>query len=165
MSNFLRDDGTFAPVTASGAGALAVANNLSELTPSASTARASISAAQSGANTDITSATSLIGKDDLSGEIRAPEAKTYEIILDSQTSRTITKLTTKARVGSAVITPKIGSTTLGGGASTATTSKSSVTHTTSNAMTSGDELSFVVSSVSTDCEDVAFTLWFTKPVS
>lgn len=165
MSNFLADDGTFKSVTGSGGGALATANNLSELTPSASTARANISAAQSGANADITSATALVYTDEISGEIRFPEDKTYVIVLDSKTPKTLTQLSTKTRVGTTTLTPKIGSTTLGGGASSATTSKASVTHSSSNAMSSADTLNFVLSSTSTDCEDLSFTLKYTRTVS
>lgn len=165
MANFLRDDGTFQPVTASGTGALASANNLSELTASASTARANISAAQSGANADITSATALTYIDEISGEIRFPEDKTYVVILSSKTPKTINQLSVKTRVGSTIVTPKIGSTTLGGGASTASTSTASVSHTTSNAMTTSDTLNFVLSSTSSDCEDMSFTVKYTRTVS
>lgn len=165
MSNFLADDGTFKSVTGSGGGALATANNLSELTASASTARSNISAAKSGANSDITSATALSYVDEISGEIRYPEDKTYVVILDSKTSKTLNEVTVKTRVGSTVVTPKIGSTTLGGGASAASTSKASVTHTTSNAMSATDTLNFVLSSTSTDCEDMSFTVKYTRTVS
>lgn len=104
----------------------------------------------------------IVTKDGIHGEIRAPEAKPYVLILDSEIARTITALVVKTRVGTVTVTPKIGSTTMGGGASSATTSKSTVTHSSSNSVSVNDTISFDLSSVSSDCEDLSFSLKFTR---
>lgn len=165
MANFLADDGTFKAVTSSGLGSLTASNNLSELTSTAATARGNISAAKSGSNSDITALTGLTYIDEISGEIAFPEDKTYTIILDSKTAKTITQITVKTSAGTSTVTPKIGSTTLGGGASSAASTKSSVTHSSANAMSVNDTLTFVTSSTSSDCADLSFTVKFTRTVS
>lgn len=109
-----------------------------------------------------TALTTFVTKDGIHGEIRFPESKTYVLILDSEIARTLTALVVKTRVGTVTVTPKINGTTLGGGASSATTSKSTVSHSSSNSVASNDTVTFDLSSVSTDCEDLSFSLKFTR---
>lgn len=96
--------------------------------------------------------------DDIHGEIAFPEDKTYTIILDSKVARTITEVTVKTSAGTATVTPKIGSTALGGGASSAASTKSSVTHSSDNTMAVNSTLTFVLSSTSSDCENLSFSI-------
>lgn len=113
---------------------------------------------------EFTSLSSQTTQNGIHGEIRFPEAKTYTIILDSEMARTIPELVTKTRVGTATATPKIGSTTLGGGASSVTTSKATVSHSSANAMAVHDTLNLVLSSVSSDCEDLSFSFKFSEAI-
>ena len=98
------------------------------------------------------------------GEIRFPEAKDYTIILDSEIARSVTALVTKTSVGTVTATPKIGSTTLGGGASSVTTTKGTVSHSSSNTMAAHDTLKLTLSSVSSDCEDLSFSFKFSEAI-
>lgn len=111
--------------------------------------------------TDWTWATPFL-TDEIDGEIRFPEDGTTTIILDSKIARTITEISVKTSAGTVTATPKIGSATLGGGANSATTTKSTVTHSSANAMSVADTLTFVLSSTSADCERLSFTIKFTR---
>lgn len=102
--------------------------------------------------------------DEISGQFSYPEETTETIILDAKYARTITAISVKTAAGTATVTPKIGSTTLGGGANSATTSKSTVAHSEDNAMAIGDSLTFVISSVSADCQRLSFTIKFTRAI-
>lgn len=102
--------------------------------------------------------------DEISGQFSYPEETTETIILDAKFARTITALSVKTAAGTATVTPKIGATTLGGGASSATTTKSTVAHDDDNEMAVGDSLTFAISSVSSDCQRLSFTLKFTREI-
>lgn len=102
--------------------------------------------------------------EELSGKFSYPENKTEEIICKAIYGRAILSLSVHTGAGTATLTPKIGSTTLGGGASSATTSVSTVNHTSANVMAAGNVLSFVLSSVSSDCVDLAWTMKWTRDV-
>lgn len=111
---------------------------------------------------DVSSILAITTKDGIHGEITYPEARTYVIILDAEIARTITALVTKTEAGTVTLTPKIGSTTLGGGASSVTSSKGTVSHSSANVMAANDTLSFVLSSVSNDCVGLSFSLKFNR---
>lgn len=102
--------------------------------------------------------------DELSGKFSFPEAKTEEIICDAKFVRSIIEVTTHTAAGTAILTPKIGSTALGGGANSASTTKSTVTHSADNELGIGQTLNFTLSSVSSDCVDLAWTVKFTRAV-
>lgn len=102
--------------------------------------------------------------EELDGKFSYPEAKTEEIICNSFYGKTILSLSVHTGAGTATLTPKIGSTTLGGGANSATTSRSTVNHTSANVMAIGDVLNFVLSSVSSDCVDLAWSMKFTRNI-
>jgi hypothetical protein len=103
--------------------------------------------------------------DELTGEIAFPSDGTYSIILDSKMAKSILEITTRSDVGTTTLTPKINGTTLGGGASSVTTAKATVAHSTLNAMAVGDELTFVLSVTSATCSNLAFTVKYTRKIT
>lgn len=103
--------------------------------------------------------------EELHGKFSFPENKTEEIICNNFVGKTLLSLSVHTGAGTATLTPKIGSTTLGGGANSATTSRSTVNHTSANVMAAGDILNFVLSSVSSDCVDLAWSLKYTEDLS
>ena len=103
--------------------------------------------------------------EEIAGGIVAPADGTYTIILDAKYAKTILEVTAQVAVGSSTLTPKINSTTLGGGANSVTTTKATVSHASANAMAVADKLTFVLSATSGDCAKLAFTVKYTRKIT
>jgi hypothetical protein len=96
--------------------------------------------------------------EEITGQFDFPLAGTETLVLDAKYARSVLEVTVQTQAGTATLTPKINGTTLGGGASSASTTKSTVSHSSANSMNAGDKLDLVLSSVSSDCAGLAFTL-------
>ncbi len=103
--------------------------------------------------------------EEIVGEIAFPADGTYTIILDSKYAKTILEVTAKTSAGTSTLTPEINSTLLGGGANSVTSSKATVLHSSANAMAVGDKLIFVLSSTSSDCQNLSFALKYTRKIT
>lgn len=94
--------------------------------------------------------------------IESPKAQDYKLIQKIPIAVTITETTTILAGGTATVTPKINTTAIGGGAHSATTSENSITRSTSNAMSVGDDLVATVASPSSaDRLTIAGTFTYT----
>jgi len=89
--------------------------------------------------------------------IPAPEDKDYPVIVNAGEGFTITEVTTKTAVGTATVVVKINGTPLGGGASSASTSESTVNHASNNVVSAGDDVTITVSGT-TNAEDLSVTI-------
>ncbi len=97
-----------------------------------------------------------------SGVFKAPEDETVYLVLKAPFAFTITEVTTRTEVGTSTCTFKIDGTSLGGTANSASTSEQSQTHSSSNAVAVGQDLTVVFSSTSSDCENLAITIKATR---
>jgi hypothetical protein len=80
------------------------------------------------------------------------------IILDQKYGYTIDEITVKTALGTTTATWKINGVALGGGANSATTTKSTVTHNSANVMVAHDTLTVDLSSTSADCTGLSWTI-------
>lgn len=106
----------------------------------------------------------LAGQVDADGDtfsISYPENKTYSVMIDAPFGFTISSITSICASGTATATFKIGSTALGGGANSVSTSAQTKTHTTDNVVAAGDSLNCTISSVSS-CDGAIFMIKFTR---
>lgn len=103
-------------------------------------------------------------EEELNGQFKYPEAGTEIIIADAKYARSIPEITAYALVGTITLTWKIGSSALGGGANSVTTSKATVSHSSDNEIAIGDTLTCVLSSVSSDCAGVGWTIKQQRPL-
>lgn len=89
--------------------------------------------------------------------IPAPEDKDYPVIVGAAEAFTITSVTTKTAMGTATVTVKINGTPLGGDPNSATTSKSTESHSSDNEVSAGDDITITVSDTSS-AEDLSITI-------
>lgn len=89
--------------------------------------------------------------------IEFPDAKDYRVIINSPIAFTINSVTTRSSTGTCTLTVKINTTALGGTANSVSTTESTQSHTSANAVAVGDDVVFTVSSVSS-CENVSILL-------
>jgi len=137
----------WAPATAGG---LVIGNNLSELTATAGTARANISAANSKAN----------GQTDfISGLIPTPTNQAYELVVNIPFGCTITKTSTICTAGSCTATWSSGGVNLGSTNSVSTT-LAAIAQSTNNVITSGNDITVTISANSS-CANLSFTIAYT----
>lgn len=92
--------------------------------------------------------------------LRYGEDNTYPYIELAAAARTYTKFTVKCSTGSMTITPQINGVTLGGGASSVTTTVSSVTHTSNNVLPVGGRMELIGSGTSS-AENVVIEMTYT----
>lgn len=97
----------------------------------------------------------------LSGLIPTLGDKDYELTINIPEGITITETTTKCASGTATATFKINTTALGGTANSVSSTEQSQSHSSSNTMSSGDDLVLTISSNSS-CVDMSFTIKYTK---
>lgn len=98
----------------------------------------------------------------ISGVFLAPEATTYKLVVKIPYGGTITEVTTISSAGTATATFKINTTALGGTANSVSSVEQSQAHASSNTFVAGDDIQVTFSSVSADCENVSFTIKFTR---
>lgn len=94
--------------------------------------------------------------------IEFPSDKDYKILVKCPFAWTITGVTTITTAGTATVTCKINSTALGGTANSASTSEQSQAHSSSNAVSEGDDIVLTVSSTSS-CEGLSVNVTGTYP--
>lgn len=89
--------------------------------------------------------------------ITDPEDKDYPVIVGAGMALTITTVTTKTSAGTATVTVKINGTPLGGSANSASTTKSTESHSSDNVVSVGDDVTITVSNTS-GAEDLSITI-------
>lgn len=80
--------------------------------------------------------------------LEEPENGDYDVIVNSPYACTINSVTTDCESGTATLTGKINTTALGGTANSVSTSESTQTHVTANALVAGDNFRLTLASVS-----------------
>lgn len=95
--------------------------------------------------------------------IELPEDKDYPFIALNYTG-TITSVVTEAQSGSCTVQVLIGATALGGGTNSASTTRDTVAHSSSNDLADGDDVTIRISSNS-DCEGLSVTLKGTQTLA
>lgn len=124
------------------------------------------------ANTDVSglgsfaTASSFSHIDAICGVIDFPEAKDYIVGLNMPFAFTVNSMTTKLTAGTCTVAAKKDTTAITGISShSATTSEVSSTATAGNTFAAGDDVRLTVSSVSSTCEGLAFTIKITRTVT
>jgi len=102
--------------------------------------------------------------DFISGLIPAPADQDYKLIVKAPYAGTITETTTISTTGTCTATFKINTTALGGTANSVSTTEQSQAHASANAFIAGDDIVLTVSS-NASCENMSFTIKFTKTLS
>lgn len=102
--------------------------------------------------------------DEWSVFITVPTAKSYTIVLDCKFAATINEVTTQSASGTCTLTVKINSTALGGTANSVSSSETTQTHSSANAVSAGDNIVLTVSSVSS-CVDMSVTIKYTRSLA
>lgn len=100
----------------------------------------------------------------MSGLIATPEDKDYRLFLNLPFGFTILSTSTRSSSGTCTATFKINSTALGGTANSVSSTESTQSHASSNTGSSGDDVVLTVSSNS-DCEDLSFTIKYTRDLA
>lgn len=93
----------------------------------------------------------------------SPANQTYDIELSAPYGYTITQVIAKCRAGSCTATVKIGTTALGGGANSVTSSLSTKNHSSANVVSAGGTVSVTISSISS-CSGLRLTIIATKTI-
>jgi len=93
--------------------------------------------------------------------ISYPDNGTENVLINSPFGFTITSITSKCGTGTCAATFKIGSTALGGGANSVSTTEQTKTHSSDNVVAVGDDLTCTISSNSS-CEKAIFTIAYTR---
>lgn len=114
--------------------------------------------------TDLATAQSDIS--DLQGHgdtfsIAYPDNGTENVLINAPFGFTITSITSKCGTGTCTATFKIGSTALGGGANSVSTTEQTKTHSSDNVVAVGDDLTCTISS-NLSCEKAIFTIAYTR---
>lgn len=91
-----------------------------------------------------------------------PEDETVALILNSPFAWTITQTNTITEVGTSTVTTKIGTTALGGGANSASTSLNTVTRSSANSVAVTNQINVTFASTSSDCENLCLTIVGTR---
>ena len=102
--------------------------------------------------------------DFISGLIDTAEDKDYRLIVNIPYGGTITSTTTRSASGTCTATFKVNTTALGGTANSVSSTEQEQSHSTSNTFDAGDDIVITVSSNSS-CEDLSFTIKFTRTLS
>lgn len=102
--------------------------------------------------------------DYISGLIEAPSDKDYKLVVKSPYACTITETTTISTSGTATATFKINTTALGGTANSVSSTEESQAHSSSNSVSAGDDIVLTISSASS-CENLSFTIKFTRSLA
>jgi hypothetical protein len=89
--------------------------------------------------------------------IEFPDNKDYRVVVNSALARTITGVTTRSSAGTCTLTVKINTTALGGTANSVSSTESTQSHSSANAVAVGDDIVFTVSANSA-AENVSVTL-------
>ena len=115
-------------------------------------------------------ATALNGKagtsqtDFIAGFIEIPDNQDYRLVVNVPYAMTITSTTTRCVSGTCTATFKINTTALGGTANSVSTAEQEQAHASANAVAAGDDIVLTVSSNSS-CEDMSFTIKFTRTLA
>ena len=115
-------------------------------------------------------ATALNGKagtsqtDFIAGFIEIPDNQDYRLVVNAPYAMTITSTTTRCVSGTCTATFKINTTALGGTANSVSTAEQEQAHASANAVAAGDDIVLTVSSNSS-CEDMSFTIKFTRTLA
>lgn len=124
------------------------------------------------ANTDVSglgdfaTADSFDHVDAICGVIDYPEAKDYIVGLNMPFAFTVNTMTTRLTAGTCTVAAKKNTTAITGISShSATTSEVTSTATAGNSFAAGDDVRLTVSSVSSTCEGLAFTIKITRTVT
>lgn len=91
-----------------------------------------------------------------------PEDETVALILNSPFAWTITETNTITEVGTSTVTTKIGTTALGGGANSASTSLNTVAQASANSVALTNQINVTFASTSSDCENLCLTIVGTR---
>lgn len=89
--------------------------------------------------------------------IEFPDNKDYRVVVNSALARKITGVTTRSSAGTCTLTVKINTTALGGTANSVSSTESTQSHSSANAVSVGDDIVFTVSANSS-AENVSVTL-------
>ena len=103
--------------------------------------------------------------DAICGVIDFPEAKDYIIGLNMPFAFTAVTTTTRLTAGTCTVVTKKNTTAVTGLSNSATTSEVTTTATAGNTFAAGDDVRLTVSSVSSTCEGLAFTIKITRTVT
>lgn len=131
---------------------LQVTSNLSDV-QTAATARGNLGAASTSQTQEY-----------IAGLIPTPTAKDYPLVIKMPHAGTITTAYAKSASGTGTATFKVGSTALGGGANSVSSTISTVSHSTTNTFAVGDTITLTMSGVSS-LSDMNFTLQYTRTYS
>lgn len=93
--------------------------------------------------------------------VEDPDNIVYPIEISAPYGYTITRIDSQCRAGSCVATFKIGSTALGGGANSVSTTLQTKNHSSANVVATGNATSVTISSNSS-CTGARFTIWYTR---
>lgn len=104
-------------------------------------------------------------EDELNGQFKYPEAGTEIIVASAKYARKIPEISAYSLAGTITLTWKINGTDLGGDPNSVTTSVSTEAHTADNEIAVGDTLTCVLSSVSSDCVGVGWTIKHERPLA
>ena len=91
-----------------------------------------------------------------------PADGTETVCLNLPFGWTITKTTTKTRVGTSTVTVKINGVALGGSDNAASTSEQEQAHSSANVAAAGDDITVTFASTSGDCEGLALAIQGTR---
>lgn len=131
---------------------LQVTSNLSDV-QTAATARGNLGAASTSQTQEY-----------IAGLIPTPTAKDYPLVIKMPHAGTITTAYAKSASGTGTATFKVGSTALGGGANSVSSTISTISHSTTNTFAVGDTITLTMSGVSS-LSDMNFTLQYTRTYS
>lgn len=93
--------------------------------------------------------------------IEAPDNQDYLFEIDAPYGYTITQVDSKCRAGTCTVTTKIGSTPLGGGANSVSTSLQTKAHSSDNVIALNGT-SVVTISANSSCAGLRLTFWITR---
>lgn len=114
---------------------------------------------------DFATADSFSHVEAISGVIDFPEAKDYRIAINMPFAFTMNTTTTRTTAGTATVVTKKNTTAVTGLSNSASTSEVTTTATAGNTFVAGDDVVLTVSSVSSTCEGLAFTIKITRTVT
>jgi hypothetical protein len=114
---------------------------------------------------DFATADSFSHVEAISGVIDFPDAKDYRIAINMPFAFTMNTTTTRTTAGTATVVTKKNTTAVTGLSNSASTSEVTTTATAGNTFVAGDDVVLTVSSVSSTCEGLAFTIKITRTVT